>query len=1386
MKTNFTFDDVCKFLKDGYPDLKDDIDAFLSLLILFSPLCFSNPATSTLTAIGVISDLLGVKGAIVQLGEKLLKKITSTNDDPVDKYQRMQVAYTLICYTAFFDSLDNTIPDIMSELKLKGSEKKWLSQSAIDKLRGKEDENISEIELPKVIYKELDLPHPANNFDIQKKQLIPIYEELSKGFATFLESFAIWENAKDADKAGIMESLKKLPNQAYERFEAQYYFLSTKYEEFYIWGNLHQQKRIREEIKGLSAYLQKHVELTNSELSSVDVGMKGLTNVISLIPEQTHFFQANKAIEELKTCYRARIEEPVAIDIAESVPKGLQSLTYPKKSEIFIPQAFQVIRYSGKSLEDDETWKDTDIKDNLGTFLLSYFTSPYSTISPLIILGHPGSGKSLLTSIIAARFAISPYTPIRVTLREVDADSEIPVQVEEQIRQDTQRQVSWANLADTFCDNPSLIILDGYDELLQASGKVYSGYLKKVQQFQQNELHLGRKPVRSIVTSRITLIDKADIPHGATIIRLHPFNDKKRERWATIWNNINKQYFEQRQLSHFIVPQSKKLIDLAEQPLLLLMLAIYDSESNLLQTSQELDQTVLYDRLLRRFIKRELEKDENFLELPSEERNGLIEFEMERLGVVALGMFNRRKIQIKVSELNQDLLFFKLERKIQQFAGAILSEADLLLGSFFFVHESKSGNFSSSSNGNSRDTAFEFLHNTFGEFLAAEFILRKIVKVCKSLSLLHTPDLKEEYSNKLNRTDEFPSYCLAFAPLFARPVVISMMQEWINHKLAFENLNTSNFLEELDAIVQSEIKRILLTKNQLPKILTGTLENNPFPSVPLLGHIAIYSLNLIILRIILSPNGYVFDEDKISLYFDGTRAWDRLTFLWRSWFSLENLNGATAIFSSERDQNKIRLQTKNSFSTSSSSNKLKTILNVSKSLSDNILLGLAGVQCHDLYHSDYSLLNEYKQKLESEDIDIELEFLIQELNFLELSENYIDLKKLFNRIVEFLREQPFPIANPGKIAFLIERTIRIAHSFFGKKTAVHIFNSFYTRYARLESVRLKEDQLNIFDVLGTLAIKLGIEIENKPFLAWRYKHLFVKYQHHNISYKLVVESIKLLRIFGYQNYLNSPHTGKSIISIKNKLNYIESFDKISSNQSQQKLLDVFYLTGFNDFFKKYLFTEKKVHFLPVELIIELIRLAREFNDQIFLEFLYRDYLQEKLEYLVENDTQLELDTEIIVELIKLAREFNDKPFLELLYQQYLIDGRKLFRKYYELTNLDGEFIVEVIKLAREFDDKNYLILLYNELKKGNQKFLLKLYNSIELEAKLIIEVINLAKDCEDKELIKILYSRYISNFKLNINSLSIKDLRALKEISLAIGDENTVQQINVMVQESFS
>ena len=90
---------------------------------------------------------------------------------------------------------------------------------------------------------------------------------------------------------------------------------------------------------------------------------------------------------------------------------------------------------------------------------------------------------------------------------------------------------------------------------------------------------------------------------------------------------------------------------------------------------------------------------------------------------------------------------------------------------------------------------------------------------------------------------------------------LEMMREWIIHVLK-ARISRQDFLASLETIVLNQIKR-LLNKREMPSIVAETAQEGyraPFGDHPLLGHIAIYSINLILFRAIVCDEPFVFEE----------------------------------------------------------------------------------------------------------------------------------------------------------------------------------------------------------------------------------------------------------------------------------------------------------------------------------------------------------------------------------------------------------------------------------------------------------------------------------------------------------------------------------------------
>ncbi|TLU84275.1 MAG: ATP-binding protein, partial [Chlorobium sp.] len=987
MSIELTFKSVCATIKKQGkedPKLIEAVDHLLGLTLICAPFVLGPTAVALLPT-------LAVKNEIIKISKSVFDKLTKKKDE--DYFMRdetMRTAYGLLVFTSFFDALDSRLPEALrKEIRLLESEKAFLAQDRVKHVKCSDICETHEAPLSTV---GLSFPHPTETLNEQSQRQTKLWKQMGQGFVEFVQKLAFWENADEKKRGTLLVGLENIEEEAAKRFDAQYFELSRKYEDFAVWANLQAHKDTTALIGDLSDYVKQYAKLSTATEKTIDVGFEKLREAVLSIPETFRIEQATEIANSFNRYYQARINEPIIEDKdmgAEDAPR----LAFPKVRDAFVPQAFRVLRQTGQSrrLEDESSWSNLPRRNDLGAFLLSFISSPYSTDAPLLILGHPGSGKSLLTTILSAQLMSKQFTVIRVPLREVNADGDIQAQIEEFIKRISGVSFdSWIKLRSQFKNCPPLVILDGYDELLQASGQVFASYIMDAQRFQQHQSEQER-PLRIIITSRVTLIDKAFVPAGSTIVRLLEFDQHQRECWTGIWNKANTGYFLASGIEKFALPDEKeeeaeKILILAEQPLLLLMLALYDSHNNQLKNSKGLDRTKLYDSLLRRFVIRERGKEKGFNDVKAKEQEKALSTEMQRLGVAALGMYNRRKLHILSAELDDDLAFFKLEREVPATSGKALSQADLLLGSFFFVHKSKAQYNTVEEDTHKHSSAFEFLHNTFGEFLTADFIIRRAVSQVLGLRAAESNEnLIAFMDNMMGTADGFGLVwfaSLVYTPLFTRPVIMEMIREWTPKVLHDNKLSEGDFVETLEKIVLNQIKR-LLSKREMPQIMQKDFAQEgfriPFGDHPLVGHIAIYSINLVLLRLVSCKVPFVFDECEIASHEDGTRPWDRLMHIWRSWFSLGNLNGLTAVMVAVRNDSKIKVSPKAKFQAEESMGKLHEFYNVALSLGDNISAGIAGLYLFDPVNGSIDDLTQLEQRLDSEKLDLVIPVSITKL-----------------------------------------------------------------------------------------------------------------------------------------------------------------------------------------------------------------------------------------------------------------------------------------------------------------------------------------------------------------------------------------------------------------------
>ncbi|WP_159403663.1 XRE family transcriptional regulator [Streptomyces sp. NRRL S-646] len=405
---------------------------------------------------------------------------------------------------------------------------------------------------------------------------------------------------------------------------------------------------------------------------------------------------------------RGRLRDPIA-SLDSPGPR------LPRLAQGYVNPSFRVARPEWQDgfdhgVASDKWWEEQPSYDTVEHFFAGYLIGLPAMLAPLLVLGHPGAGKSLLTKLLTARLPAGEFRPLRVELRHTPAEADVQTQLEHALQRATGRPVSWPDWSEAEPGVVPVVLLDGFDELLQAGARRLDsarqwGYLREVERFQEREAELGR-PLIVIVTSRTVVADRAEIPRNSQVLRLEPFGDRQIERWLEIWNTVNADHLDRHGLRPLTLETVLPHRDLATQPLLLLMLALYDSVDNALHRlrDEDISRTQLYDRLLTQFVRRQVEKEGC---LPPTEAAVAVERELHRLSVIALGMFHRGAQSISGEEADRDL------RALDAPADA---GSGVLFGRFFFVHEAQAVVTEQ------RLRSYEFMHATFGEHLTARLI----------------------------------------------------------------------------------------------------------------------------------------------------------------------------------------------------------------------------------------------------------------------------------------------------------------------------------------------------------------------------------------------------------------------------------------------------------------------------------------------------------------------------------------------------------------------------------------------------------------------------------------------------------------------------------------
>ncbi|MEU2662150.1 ATP-binding protein [Micromonospora sp. NPDC007220] len=706
--SSMSFDTARRILGQRDPEWSNKLSALLGLAALGSG------------AVGFAVPAIKAGWGWIDQKNELVSQLTSAVDRVRDRclgargrerHELIAAAHTAVVTGAFFAALSEVVGKKYARLGLTEAEKQQLVSGSVD---GDHESMVSYL-----LNVPMPMPWAACGFETNlAASVAPFYENLTGRCLRFFRGLDAWQRIepeiRDSDDGRTLASV--VVSRAITRYRNDYRRLAAEVPEFGMWALLDQFEHATAARKSAR---QRSEEFQRRSLSLMEQLLAGLSRMRErdLPTERSRTIMAQRN--------RQLLSEPLAHVTKIDLESGL---SMPDTETGYVNPRFQWAVMSGSSRAWDEEWWGQQRRGHrLDHFLAAYFTSARSAELPLVILGHPGAGKSLLTKIMAARLPPEHFTTVRVPLRQVrNPAAKIYEQIQDFLDDDTHLGVRWRDLSEASREATRVVILDGLDELMQATRTTESGFLHEVREFQEKEAKLG-SPVSVVVTSRTVVADIANIPAGSLVVKLEDFDRNQVDHWVDMWNKVNQEPIGNGTVKPLAVDSVWAMGELARQPLLLLMLAVFGAtEDPPTGGDGQVTQAQVYQWLLNGYIAREVAKTPgtatNLLS-EDEEIAARADHELWQLAIAAFAMFNRGQQSVTGQDLNSDLAPMLRAGAAQgshrKRLAQPLDPAIRTIARFFFIHAADvSGVVSGSS--------YEFLHATFGEYLIAYHVLEQL------------------------------------------------------------------------------------------------------------------------------------------------------------------------------------------------------------------------------------------------------------------------------------------------------------------------------------------------------------------------------------------------------------------------------------------------------------------------------------------------------------------------------------------------------------------------------------------------------------------------------------------------------------------------------------
>jgi hypothetical protein len=530
------------------------VNRILGGLILGSP-------AATVNLVNLLDPKNEASALIQQLLDGVADRLLGTAGH--DRIQLISAAHSVLVVSSFFEAMRECVgPQNYARLKLSKTEKAALLSKENPARR------TAESLLETLIKTEIPMPSARTGWhEHVQGELRPYILNAVSRTTGFLAGLEAWRT-RPILSISHSQLMTNVTETTIRNYRGSYQRLAAAIPEFFVWASL-----------GEHAATRREVSATNEWLASLLEGQsRALEKLQQILVNATHRVAARSHRSTLAAVNSAILDRSI---VATDALRHVDDVSFPSARRGYVTPAFRLAFASKKALPSSESWWSHQApREDLDEFLAAYLSSASSPRLPLLVLGHPGAGKSLLTKVLAARLPPTAFAVVRVPLRNVEAGVAVHRQVQQTLERETNGRISWQDLAEESRDVMRVVLLDGLDELIQATGVAQSDYLHLVAEFQQREFDLG-SPVAVLVTSRTVVADRAQIPDGCLIVKLEDFDRRRIVEWLDVWAKTNKNGQDAGTFRPLKLESAVRHPELARQPLLLLMLALYAADPRL-------------------------------------------------------------------------------------------------------------------------------------------------------------------------------------------------------------------------------------------------------------------------------------------------------------------------------------------------------------------------------------------------------------------------------------------------------------------------------------------------------------------------------------------------------------------------------------------------------------------------------------------------------------------------------------------------------------------------------------------------------------------------------------------------------------------------------------